>query len=106
MTAGGDQAARAEEQYRVAELEIVRAGADLALVYARDTGAAGFYRADVVDLLVSCRQFRTLDQHAQAYSGADPGTSAPPSLQRELHRLLRAGFLVGRAGGGARGAGR
>jgi hypothetical protein len=100
MTSGADRAAPPDdEQYRVAELEIVPAGADLALVYARDSGVAGFYRADVVDLLVSCQQFRTLDRHAQAYSGADPGTSPPPGLQRELHRLLRAGFLVSRPRG-------
>jgi hypothetical protein len=108
MTAGADRAGSeplpagsqppvAAEQYRVADLEILRAGADLALVYARDSGAAGYYRADVVDLLTSCRQFRTLQEHGQAYAGDQPATAR--GLQRELQRLARAGFLVNRDAG-------
>jgi hypothetical protein len=83
-------------QCRVADLEILRAGGDLALVYARDSGAAGFYRADVVDLLVSCRHFRTLDEHARAYAGAEAAGARQAPLLRELHRLLRAGLLISR----------
>ncbi|HEV2888650.1 MAG TPA: hypothetical protein VGX49_17200 [Jatrophihabitans sp.] len=103
MTGSADQAASepppaTAEQYRVADLEILRAGADLALVHARDSGAAGFYRADVVDLLVSCRQFGTLEQHLQAYLGNDAASVRRPGLQRELQRLLRAGFLVSLSG--------
>lgn len=86
----------ASGECRVADLEILRAGGDLALVYARDSGAAGFYRADVVDLLVSCRHFRTLEQHLQAYAGADAAGARVAPLRRELHRLLRAGMLVSR----------
>lgn len=100
MTAGGLGAGPdvpAAEQYRVADLEVLRAGADLALVYARDSGAAGYYRADVVDLLTSCRQFRTLAEHGQAYAGDHP--AAARGVRRELQRLARAGFLVARNAG-------
>jgi hypothetical protein len=83
---------------RVADLEILRAGGNLALVYARDNAATAFYHADVVELLLSCRQFRTIDQHAQLFAGADAEPGRTATLRRELHRLVRAGFLLSRDG--------
>jgi hypothetical protein len=83
------------EEYRTADLEFFPAGPDLALVYSRDTGAAAFYRPDVLDLLSSLRDFRTLDDHLRQYLADRPDVPAGP-LQRELIQLCRAGFLTRR----------
>jgi len=79
---------------RVADLEVFRGGDGLSLVYARDSGAAGFYRGEIVSLLASCREFRTVDEHVRAYTAGNPGAMPEFSLRRELVRLCRAGFLV------------
>jgi hypothetical protein len=81
----------ATEQYRAADLEVFPAGADLALVYSRDTGAAAFYRPEIVELLAGLREFRTVEQHLRDR----PGMPADV-LRRELIGLCRAGFLVPR----------
>jgi len=83
------------EQYRAADLELFPAGPDLALVYSRDTGAAAFYRPDVVELLTSLRDFRTLDEHLRQYLADRPGSPAGPA-HRDLLQLSRAGFLIRR----------
>ncbi len=81
-------------RYRAADLEIFPAGDGLSLVYARDSQAAAFYRADVLGLLASCRDFRTIDQHVRDYlAQAAPGVRAS-ELRREIVRLAGAGFLV------------
>lgn len=83
------------EQYRVADLELFPAGAELTLVYSRDTGAAAFYRPDVVELLTSLTDFRSLDDHLRHWLADRPGAAGGP-LRRELVQLSRAGFLVRR----------
>ena len=83
---------------RAADLEVFPAGDGLSLVYARDTGAAGFYRADVLGLLASCREFRTIEEHVgQRLAGTGSGPQAA-ALRRELLRLHADGFLVGADG--------
>jgi hypothetical protein len=81
----------AAEQYRAADLEVFPAGADLALVYSRDTGAAAFHRPEIVELLTGLREFRTVEQHLRDRPGMPADT-----LRRELIGLCRAGFLVPR----------
>jgi hypothetical protein len=80
--------------HRVADLEIFPAGDGLSLAYARDSGAAAFYRADVLGLLASCREFRTIDQHVREYQAVTGSGLEVSALRRELVRLSRAGFLV------------
>jgi hypothetical protein len=79
-------------RWRMADLAVFPAGDGLSLVYSRDSGAAGFYRADAVSLLLSCREFATIDEHVQARSGAFRTDGSV--LGRELLRLSKAGFLV------------
>ncbi len=81
--------------YRTADLEVFAAGDGLSLVYTRDSGAAAFYRTDVVALLATCREFRTIDQHVQEYLARAGSDTQAPALRRELARLSKAGFLVG-----------
>ena len=81
-------------RWRMADLEIFPAGDGLSLVYSRDSGAAGFYRADTVVLLLSCREFRTIDEHLQAHARSGAFRADGSVLRRELLRLSRAGFLV------------
>jgi hypothetical protein len=87
---------------RVADLEIFPAGDGLSLVYARDSGAAGFYRPDVLALLTACREFAPIEQHVRDYLGSGVGGASEPALRRELARLRAAGFLVTAGGVGAR----
>jgi hypothetical protein len=89
------QAHPADAEYRVADLEVLSAGADLMLVHSRDSGAAGYYRPEVVELLTSLRSFGTLDAHLRNYLADHPGLPAGP-VQRELVQLHRAGFLTRR----------
>lgn len=64
-------------------------------MYTRDTGAAGFYRADVLRVLANCRELRTIEEHVQQYlAGTGSGPQAA-ALRRELIRLHAEGFLVG-----------
>jgi hypothetical protein len=78
----------------MADLEVFPAGDGLSLVYSRDSAAAGFYRADTVALLLSCREFRTLDEHLHADTRSGASRAEGSVLRRELLRLSRAGFLV------------
>jgi hypothetical protein len=80
--------------YRIADLSIFPAGDGLSLVYARDSGAAAFYRADILRVLAGCREFRTIEDHVQqCLAGAGAVTQAAV-LRRELLRLRAEGFLV------------
>lgn len=85
----------ATAEYRVADLAVFYAGAELSLVHSRDSGAAAFYRSGTVELLTSLRDFRTLDGHLRDYLAGRPGASAD-AVRRELVQLSRAGFLVSR----------
>lgn len=87
-----------EDQYRVADIEVFDAGDRLALVYARDCGAAGLLRAEALDLLVGCKQFRTLEVHAREHLHREQADTPQGVLIRELSRLARSGFLVARDG--------
>ncbi|MFL6160772.1 MAG: hypothetical protein ACJ74U_00960 [Jatrophihabitantaceae bacterium] len=82
-------------EYRVADLEVFYAGTDLALVHSRDTGAAGFYRPEIVELLTGLRDFRGIDDHLRNCLRDRPELPAGV-LHRELVNLCRAGFLVPR----------
>ncbi len=81
-------------RWRMADLEVFPAGDGLSLVYSRDSGATGFYRADTVVLLLSCREFRTIDEHLQAHARSGAFRADGSVLRRDLLRLSRAGFLV------------
>jgi hypothetical protein len=81
-------------RWRLADLGVFPAGDGQSLLHSRDSGAAGFYRADTVALLLSCREFRTIDEHVQAYARAGAFQAHGSVLHRELLRLSKAGFLV------------
>ncbi len=81
-------------RWRMADLGFLPAGDGLSLVYSRDSGAAGFYRADTVALLLGCREFATIDEHVQAQARSGAVRSDGSALGRQLVRLSEAGFLV------------
>lgn len=94
--------------YRIADLEIFPAGDGLSLVYARDSGAAAFCRADTIGLLAGCRDFGTIDEHVRDYLSTTGSRAPAPAVRRDLLGLCEQGFLVSAAefasaadGGGA-----
>jgi hypothetical protein len=83
------------DQYRVADLELFPAGDNLILVYSKANQTAKFLRAEAVDLLMQCREFKTLDCHIQDYcSRRQVSIGIMHTLRRELQRLAQNGYLI------------
>lgn len=78
----------------MADLEVARAGGGLALVHSRDSGQTGLYRIEVANLLLSCTQLRTLEDHLGVYMDQERPQTPPAVLRRELRRLAQAGYLT------------
>lgn len=83
--------------YRVADLEVFPAGDGLSLVYARDSEAAAFFRADTIGLLAGCRDFGTIDEHVRDYLAMTGSRAPAPAVRRDLLGLCAQGFLVSAA---------
>lgn len=81
-------------QYRVADLYLARGGGGLVLVHSKDSGDTGLYRTEVANLLLSCTQLRTLEDHLGAYLNQEQPQTPVPVLRRELARLARGGYLT------------
>ena len=89
-------ASSGSEYYCVADLDILPAGEQFLLVSVKSCQEAGFIRGEIVDLLTQCREWRTLDEHIQAYNQLR--TLSPTvmrSMRRELQRLAQRGYLIG-----------
>lgn len=89
--------ARSSEQYRVADVYTLPAADNLALVHARGRQRTQYLRAELVDLLFSCDEFRTLDEHVRVYvRGRGSTVPAPRVLGNELKKLADSGYMVSR----------
>lgn len=84
------------DYYRVAALDIFPAGEQSLLVSVKSSQEAGFIRGEIVDLLMQCQEWKTLDEHIQTYSQLRPLSPAVMrTMRRELQRLAQRGYLVG-----------
>ncbi len=83
--------------YRTADLDVFPAGDGLSLVYARDSGAAAYFRSRTVALLAGCRDFGTIDEHVQVYLNTAGPQAPATAARRDLLRLHADGFLVAAA---------
>ncbi len=91
-------AAVANDRYRVGDLVPFPAGDNLILVYSKNSQVARFLRAEIVDLLMQCREFKTLDEHLQTYCHRRQASAATLyALRRELQKLVQNGYLVSRS---------
>lgn len=89
----------ATDRYRVADLELFPAGDNLTLVHAKNNQSTRFLPREIVDLLLQCREFRTLDDHLQAYCrGRQVSAVTVRALRRELQKLTQNGCLISRSG--------
>lgn len=88
-----------DDLYRVADLALFPAGENMVLAYSRTTQQMQSLRADIIDLLTQCREFKTLDDHIQAYCrGRQASLATMRSMRRSLQQLVEQGYLVsGRA---------
>jgi hypothetical protein len=87
------------DEHRTADLTLLPAGDGLVLVDARNGQDPRYLRAQVVDLLLHCRTFATLDDHVRAYCrGRQANTATMLAMRRELERLAHDGYLVSRRG--------
>ncbi|HEY7416806.1 MAG TPA: hypothetical protein VH593_16590, partial [Ktedonobacteraceae bacterium] len=83
------------DQYRMADLEFFPAGDNLVLACTRSGHKTCFLRAEIVDLLTNCREFKPLDEHIQAYcQGGQANAVMISTLRRELQRLAQNGYLL------------
>lgn len=93
-----DSVEEAYEQFRAADFEFYPAGDNLILVHTKNRRETRFLRADVVDLLMHCRKFRTLDEHLQTYrKGKRTNAMQDSALRWELKKLVQSGCLTSRS---------
>lgn len=86
------------EQFRSADLEFLGAGDNLVLTYVRGSQTACFLQSEIVELLKTCRQFRTIDEHVQAYChGRQASIAMKGTMHRELQKLVQSGYLISRS---------
>jgi hypothetical protein len=86
------------ELFQAADLVLFPMGDNLVLVYSKQSQAARLLRTEVADLLMHCREFKTLDDHIQAYCRArQVSPAAMRSIRRELQHLMQTGYLVSRS---------
>jgi hypothetical protein len=84
-----------EKKYQVDDLSIFPAGEGLHLVYAKTSHVARYLPADMLECLLSCQSFQTLDNHIQAYYTTHPSNPAKlHALRRELYHLANDGFFL------------
>jgi len=91
----GVSAVRENERYRAAVVGYA-AGPQHALRQSSFNGSVALLTADQAALLDSCTPFRTLAEHASAYTRRAPVTSRPEAearVRRELEALARRGLL-------------
>ena len=85
------------DQHRTADLALVPAGDGLVLVDAKNGEGPRYLRTQIVDLLLHCRTFATLDDHVRAYChGSQASAATMLVMRRELERLARDGYLISR----------
>ena len=90
--------AKATDLYRVTDLDLLPSGNNLMLVHAKRHGKTQYLRPHIVDLLVQCHQFRTLDEHLHSYCrGQRMSAAVKNSLRKELRKLAQSGYLVSRS---------
>jgi FkbH-like protein len=81
--------------YRTGDIELVPIRENSVLVYSRTSRCSQILSADVAELVSECRQFKTLDDHAehicQARNLQDDSIEA---IKSQLTRLVEAGFLI------------
>lgn len=83
--------------YRAADVALFPAGERLVLAYVRTTHDPQLLRADIVDLLVQCREFKTLDDHIHSYcQGRQASPATVRAMRRSLLQLVDQGYLVSR----------
>lgn len=81
--------------YRAADIALFPADDRLVLAYVRMTNTPQLLRADTVDLLVQCREFKTLDDHIHSYcQGRQASPATMRALRRSLLQLVDQGYLV------------
>lgn len=81
--------------YRAADVALFPAGDRLVLAYVRTTNDPQLLRADIVDLLVQCREFKTLDDHIHSYcQGRQASPATVRAMRRSLLQLVGQGYLV------------
>ena len=86
------------EQFRAADLEFLGAGNNLVLTYMKGSQTSCFLPLEVVELLKTCRQFRTIDEHIQSYCHERQASIAMKgAMRRELQKLVQGGYLISRS---------
>jgi hypothetical protein len=86
------------DRFRVAEVDLFPAGNNVVLVSVK-YGSSRFLPALVVDLLVHCREFRTLDEHLGSYwRDRRMNAAVRDALRTELRKLAQTDFLISRDG--------
>ncbi|MBW4493513.1 MAG: hypothetical protein KME26_10610 [Oscillatoria princeps RMCB-10] len=88
-------AAEAPLTYRTGDIEQVPIRQNSVLVYSRTSRCSQILSADVAELLSECRQFKTLDDHAQDICQArNLQEDSTEAIKSQLTRLVEAGFLI------------
>ena len=86
------------DRFRAAEVDLFPAGNNVVLVSVK-YGSSRFLPALVVDLLVHCREFRTLDEHLGSYCrDRRVNAAVRDALRVELRKLAQTDFLISRGG--------
>lgn len=86
-----------DDVYRMADLALFAGDEHTVLAYSRTTQHLQTLRADIVDLLTQCREFKTLDEHIQSYCrGRQASLATMRSMRRSLQQLAEQGYLVSR----------
>jgi hypothetical protein len=83
------------ECYHTANVQLFPAGEHLFLVSLTDGQHVRFLREESVSILLHCKEYKTLEEHALTYCNEqqlDPSLARP--LRRELQRLVGGGYLV------------
>lgn len=87
----------ASDLYLAPDLDIFPVGDGLYLVHSKGAERPRLLRQEIVNLLAQCRDFRTLEEHADLYCReCHLDRSATPTFGRELRRLANDGFLLSR----------
>jgi FkbH-like protein len=80
------------QPYRIGDIEQVAIRAGQALVYSRNSRRSLLLNTDVVRMLCECRQFKTLEEHAQNIC-QDVGANLE-AIKHQLAAFVEAGFLI------------
>ncbi|GEM_PF-453932 len=91
------QAASKKTYYRTGDIERVPIRDNSELVYSRTSRCSSHLSADIAELLCECRQFKTLDDHAQDICQTrNLPEDSIEAIKSQLTRLAEAGFLISR----------